>query len=483
MNPNLRFPVVLRYAGIVLIADGLLLGVSAAISAGHRDGAFLALAYSTIVSLLCGFFPLVFVPPARRISNQEGLFVVVFSWLLSCLVGMLPYLIWGGEFTLANAWFESVSGFTTTGSSVIANVEGLPRGLLFWRSATHFLGGIGIVVFAISVLPGLGHAAMILYRSEFSSIAHDQFRARARQAMIILLWVYLGLNALETAILMCCGMSLFDAVNHAFATIATGGFSTRNASVAAYESPAIEAVIMFFMVVSGMHFGLLFAAATGHAGRLWSSSTVRYYLATLAAAVGIVTVSVHGAVFGSWAESLRHGAFQLISVATSTGFASADSAAWPAAAQMVMLFMMIQCGCSGSTAGGIKADRMLLVFKAIGKQFRKLRYPRVVVSLKMDRAAVEQETVETVLVFVTLYLCVLFLSTFALAAMGVDLLSAFSGVVASMGNVGPGFGSVGSMANYNHLPEAAKWILSFTMLCGRLEIFGFLMLFTTRSWK
>jgi trk system potassium uptake protein TrkH len=479
----MRPHVIGRYVGVVLLLDAVMLGISAAVSAWMHDDGLLPLVYTAVICALSGAFPLVFVPPAKSITNQEGLLVVVGGWVLTCVVGAVPYLMWGGEFTLINAWFESVSGFTTTGSTILTDIEALPKGLLFWRSATHFLGGIGIVAFALAVLPGLGPSSLVLYRAELSSLAREGFRVRARHALQVLLWVYLGLTVMESLALRWCGMDWFDAVTHSFGTIATGGFSPRNLSVAAYDSVAIELVIMLFMVVSGIHFGLLFLAARGRFGALWRSSITRYYLAMLVFGVGLVTLILHVAAAQPWGEAVRAGAFQVLSVGTTTGFATADSAAWPAAAQLVMLFLMVQCACAGSTSGGVKVDRFLIFFKTIGKQVIEFRYPKAVVSIKIDRGTVEPAAREAALLFAFLYVFLLFLSSLALSVLGVDLLSSVSAATATMGNVGPGFGAVGSMGNFAHLPGAAKFILTGNMLCGRLEIFALLVLLAPRWWQ
>ncbi|UCF95635.1 MAG: TrkH family potassium uptake protein, partial [Desulfobacterales bacterium] len=245
----MRPHVVFRYVGIVLLFNALFLLIAAAISAVHRDDALLHLLFCAIVATLFGLFPLIFVPESPNISNKEGLVIVIGSWLLSCLIGALPFSLWGGEFSFTNAWFESVSGYTTTGSSILNNIEGLPPGLLFWRSATHWIGGIGILIFVLAVVPFLGPAALVLYKAEIAALAQDNFRYRTRKTLQILLVVYLGLTLVETVGLMFCGLGLFDALTHTFATVATGGFSTKNLSLAHFDNPAAEIVIIVFMVL------------------------------------------------------------------------------------------------------------------------------------------------------------------------------------------------------------------------------------------
>lgn len=479
MRPHIIF----RYTGFILLFNAVFLLVSALVSAFYSDSAFLPLFYSAIIAVLFGAFPLIYVPPAKDITNKEGFIIVVSSWLLSCLVGVIPYVLWGGEFNLTNAWFESVSGFTTTGSSVLTNVEALPFGLLFWRSATHWIGGIGIIIFALSVLPSMGRAGMILYRTEMSPLAMENFHYRTKKTLQMLVIVYVGLTLAETMGLLMFGMNGFDAVTHAFATIATGGFSPKNMSIAHYQSLSMEIVVMVFMVLSGIHFGLLFAAFRGRASELWGSSVVRYYLIALATGVAIVAVNIHDHPYNSWTESLRYAAFQVISLGTSTGFATTDSAIWSPFAQLVMIFFTLQCACAGSTSGGIKVDRIVIFWKGLVRRITMTRHPHAVITPKIDGVAIDSDVLEAGFLYIALYIGIVFVSSVILTALGVDILSAFSGSAAAMGNVGPGFGTVGSMSNFSQIPDAGKWVLTVTMLLGRLEIFGLILFVTARSWK
>ena len=477
----MRPQIVMRYIGLCLLLNAALLMISAVISAYGMDAALLPLAYSAIVAALLGVFPLIYVPPANDIRNDEGLAIVLFSWILSSMIGALPYILYGGEFTFANAWFESVSGFTTTGSTILNDIEGLPTGLLFWRSTTHFIGGIGIIIFMLAILPSIGQATMVLYKSEVSGLATDNFNYRTKKTLQIILMVYLGLNILETLILKLLGLSLFDAVTHAFGTIATGGFSTKNNSLAFFNSPAVEGVVIIFMILSGIHFGLIFAAVTGNIKQLLKSAFVRYYVLAMAAAVVLSAVQLmQGAFYHNWLTALRYAAFQIISLGTSTGFATTDTANWPPFTVMILIFFSLQCACAGSTSGGIKVDRVYIFWKAVIQQLKRLKHPKAVIALKVDGNTIAQEVVATSVLYIIVYLIVVFLSALLLSFAGVDAMSAFSGSVAAMGNVGPGFGSVSSLGNFSQIPDFGKWVLSFVMLIGRLEIYAFFMLFVFR---
>jgi trk system potassium uptake protein TrkH len=479
----MRLGIILRYSGYILIFNGIFLLISAIISLANSDTAWFPLVYSCAISTLFGVFPIIFVPPTTDIRNQEGFVIVVSSWLLSCLIGAIPYILWGGEFTFTNGWFESVSGFTTTGSTILSDVEAVPLGLLFWRSATHWIGGIGIIIFMLSVLPSMGRAGMILYRSEMSSLASDSFRHQTKRTLRILFYVYVGLTVLETIALLCCGMGIFDSITHAFGTIATGGFSTKNASIAHYHSVAVETVVMVFMVLSGMHFGLLFLVITGRVSDLWKSTVIRYYVAALVLGTLVTALNIHGTVFNEWEEALRYAAFQVLSLGTSTGFATTDTSVWPSFAQLTLMFFTFQCACVGSTSGGIKADRFVLFWKAIAKRVLKIKHPRAVVVMKINKTTIDNDTLQSSILYISLYVATVFFSSLLLTFLGVDGLSAFSGSAATMGNVGPGFGIVGSVGNFSQIPDMGKWILTGTMLLGRLEIFGLLLLFMIRSWK
>jgi trk system potassium uptake protein TrkH len=457
--------------------------ISAGVSFYYSDDTFIPLLYSALITGLFGLFPLIFIPAAEKISNKEALLIVVASWITSCLLGTLPYLLWNGNFSLTDAWFESVSGFTTTGSTILVDIEALPHGLLFWRAATHWIGGTGIIIFALAVLPFLGIAEMVLFKTEISKLARENFKHRARSAIRILFGVYITLTLAETLLLMYFGMSLFDAVTHSFATIATGGFSPKNASVAFYNSPAIETVIMVFMILSGIHFAYLFLFVTGKLKIFLKSTVVRYYLTMLVLGTLIVAVTLHFGKSMTWIESFRYSSFQIISVGTSTGFATADSSVWPPITQLLIIFFTLQCACAGSTSGGIKVDRVVLMGKAFVQRIKSVMYPNAVIPIRLDEETLHTNQISKILIFILSYLLVVFLSTLLLTALDVDVLSAFSGSIAAMGNVGPGLSEVGSIGNYSQIPIFGKWILTFIMILGRLEIFAFFVFLTPGQWR
>jgi trk system potassium uptake protein TrkH len=479
MNLNTIF----RYVGIVFLINALFLLISAVVSILNNDQAVLPLLYSAIVTALFGVFPLIFVPPTRIITNNEGLVIVISSWLLSCIIGTLPYILWGGPFNFINAWFESVSGYTTTGSSILLDIESLPAGLIFWRATTHWLGGMGIIMFVLSIIPSLGLASMILYRVEMSPVAKENFRQNAKSTLRVILYVYVGLTALETISLLFCGMNLFDAIIHSFATIATGGFSSKNNSIAYFNNISIEIVVIIFMVLSGTHFGLLFSTIFTRDKNILKSTVFRYYLLVLLCGVLITTWNLYNHHYHEFWEALRYSAFQIVSIGTSTGFANANSAIWPSLSQMLLIFFALQCACAGSTSGGIKADRSVMFGKAVMKQLKLLRHPRAIFPVRIGDYTIKDDVLAMGILYICLYLVIVFIGSVLLTVLGIDMISAFSAVVATTGNVGPGLGTVGSMANYNHIPDLGKLILTSTMLLGRLEIYGILLFFHPSIWS
>jgi len=479
----MRPHIIIRYIGLIFLFNSLFLFISFCISLLNKDSAIFPLMYATIIAFIFGIFPLIYVPPAKNISNKEGFFIVVLSWLLTCLLGVIPYIMWGGEFTFTNAWFESVSGYTTTGSTILNDIESLPKGLLFWRASTHWIGGIGIIIFALVVLPNIGHARAVLLNSEFSSLAKSNFLYNSKQIIRILLIIYVGLTLLETIALSIAGMSFFEAVSHSFATIATGGFSPKNLSIAHYNNLSVEIIIMIFMLLSGIHFGLLFNTILGRKKNIFRSSIVRYYLLSLLFGVVIVAANLYFNGYYNLSDSIRFSAFQVISLGTTTGFATIDSAIWPHFSIMVLLFFTLQCAMAGSTSGGIKVDRFFIFLKSIKNQIKRFHHPNAVLSLKVDKKSLDNDLISNVLIFILLYILIVFLSAVILTALGVDSITAFSASAATMGNVGPGFGGVSSLGNYAAIPELGKWLLSVNMILGRLEIYAVISLFLVKTWR
>ncbi len=472
--------VISRNVGLALLVSALFMFLSLVVSImDGMDSAFGPLAISFIITLIVGSFPFIFVRTNASISLQDGFLIIVLSWMLSFVFGMLPYVLWGGEFSLVNAWFESVSGYTTTGSTILTDVEALPRSLLFWRSSTHFIGGLGVVVFLLLVMPDTAPFRLRLTNIELSSLSREGYRYKSSKTVFIIAGVYTGLAIVETFFLCLAGMSLYDAVNHSFSTVATGGFSTRNLSVAYYDSFWIELILMVFMTLSAMHFGTIFTLLVRHSLKPLKTDVVKYYLGSIAvmSVLIIINLMTQGG-YKEWWKAARDATFQVVSFITTTGFGQADNASWPFFSGIVLMFAAFQCGCSGSTAGGVKADRLCISFKAISNSIQKRLHPSSVCQVRLDNHQLPDSVVISVLLYIVLYGLILFVSTILLMAVGVDVEEAFSGSIASLGNVGPGLDSLGTMGNYSSQPFFAKIIYSVEMILGRVEIFPIFIVFS-----
>ena len=473
----IRSKAVVKYLGYILQFNALFLFISSAISFAEGEDSLNILLASAVASTAVGLTPHFLIGKVGEISFQERLTISVLGWMTVCVAGMIPYYLWGDEFTLANALFESVSGYTTTGSSILKDVEALPKGLLFWRSSTSFIGGLGIILFVLLVLPEKKGAISSIYRVEISDLSKMSFTARGKQVARILATVYLSLIVALTILLRVFGMNFFDAVCHSFTTVATSGFSTKNLSIASYENIGIELVILFFMLISSMHFGLIYATATRNKHNLFTSRvTGMYVLAILLGVLAVAFQLTRENVFEFWV-ALRHAAFQVVSLASTTGYATVDTAGWPLFSIILLLYFSIQCGMVGSTAGGVKFDRVYLFFVSLCNQLRLILHPNGVYAVKMNGKRVEHTIEFQVMVFIILYLLTLSVTALLLAGMGIDGMTSFSASIATIGNVGPGFGNVSSLGNFGQLPDAAKCILSANMLLGRLEIMNVLALF------
>ena len=481
----MRVDVVLRYIGMVMLFIAGFMLLSAGISwLGGMDSSFYPLLLAALLTALLGAFPLIFVEKKEQLSNKEGFCIVVGSWLVACVVGTFPYLIWGGEFTPVNALFESVSGFTTTGATILTDIEALPQGMQFWRIASTWIGGMGVVMFALVILPSMGRSKMTLSNVELSTLAKDNYRYRTQIIVQILLVVYLGLTVLATLSLKLAGMDWFDAVCHGMSASATSGFSTRNASIAYYNSPSIDAILILVMALAGIHFGLIYATVTGKRNNIFRSEVTRWYIGMLLTGGAVIAVGLYAAgLYPTLGTSLRYALFQFVSLVTTTGFATADTNLWPPLAVVLLIFGSLVCASAGSTSGGIKINRLVLAVKMMQVRLRQQQHPNAVLRIRLDGVVQETEFLHTVMTFIVAYFVLIAAGTFFAALCGADPTTAFTGSVAMLGNVGPGFGQVGSMSTYAGLPAMLKLFDSFLMLFGRLEIFGLIQLFFIKWWR
>lgn len=472
----MRIKVIIRYIGIALLLVALMMAVSAIIAVfdGYDDSAT-PLITSAMVTFVVGFYPLIFVRPERNIKPKEGIAIVVLAWLMCCLFGMIPYICYGDEFTFINSFFESVSGFTTTGASILDEIESLPKGLLFWRVSTSWVGGLGIVSFFSLVIPRSMDKQSVLSNAELSDIARSQTSKSGKAFVKTILSVYVILTAACSVLLKLAGQSWFDAVTNAMSTCSTCGFCVRNASIAAYESAAVELIIIFFMTTCGVSFMLLSTLATGRkSARRRISTTTAAFLLSLLAATAIISLNLHNNLQKGWLESLRLAAFQVSSISTTTGFATADTNLWPALSILLLTVASVICGCSGSTSGGIKMDRIVLIFSYIRNSFRTAADPHRIIGTRISGRIVSEKDATEAMKFVLIYVALIIVGAIVNIIFGLDLKTGVTAAIACIGNVGPGFGSVGSLGNYADFPAVLKFSNSLLMLAGRLEIFPIL---------
>ena len=463
--------------GKALLVSALFMLLSIAVSVlNGLDAAFTPLTISFIITLLVGAFPFIFIRNTPAMTLTDGYLTIVLSWLLSFIFGMLPYVLYGGEFTLINAWFESVSGYTTTGSTILNDIESLPKGLLFWRSSTHYIGGLGVVVFLLLVMPQASPYRLKLTNMEMSTLSKGGYKYKSSKIVRIITGVYVGFTIACALSLWAAGMSLFDAVNHSFSIVATGGFSTRNMSIGYYQSDLINLIVIFFMAVCAMHFGLIYAVFATGSLKPMKNSVVGYYFGsiTVCSLIVMFVLMIQGG-YDSWGRAAVDSAFTVVSYMSTAGFGICDNSTWPWFAGLVLLFVSLQCGCSGSTTGGIKVDRILIAFKGIGNEIKRRLHPSAVYQVRMSGQHLSDSSVHAVMMYIVTYVIVILVSIIVVMMCGSDVVEAVSGVVASVGSVGPGLGELGCMDNYSAQPVMSKFVFALDMFMGRLEIFPVLI--------
>ncbi|MEA4881529.1 MAG: potassium transporter TrkG [Synergistaceae bacterium] len=415
---------------------------------------------------------------------QDGFAVVTLSWVIASVVGALPYYLYGTVPTFTDAFFEAISGFTTTGASVITVIEANPRGILFWRDLTHWLGGMGIIVLSLAILPFIGVGGMQLYKAEVPGPIPEKMTPRIQQTALYLWGVYVLLSAVQTALLFFGGMNLFESLTHTFGTMATGGFSPLNKSVGQYNSPYFDWVITLFMFLAGANFVLHYRFLLGRFGAFFRDEEFRVYTGIVLFSTATVTaVLLLSDTYGTFAEALRYGAFQVVSIITTTGFVTADYELWPAYTQFLLLLLMFVGACAGSTGGGIKNLRLMVLARHIRAEIGTILHPRAVLHVRVGGKVVGRDIIASVTSFFVLYIAVFTGGTLFMTALDLDLLTSMSAVAATLGNIGPGLGAVGPMDNYSAIPSAGKWMLSLFMLMGRLELYTVVLLFVPETWR
>lgn len=469
----MNLKVISRNVGVALLVSALFMLLSAIVSLiDGGDSALAPLLISFTITFIVGVFPFIFTRKNANISLKDGFMIIFLSWLLSFIFGALPYALWGGPFTVINAWFESVSGFTTTGATILEDVEALPRSLIFWRASTHFIGGLGVVVFLLLIIPNTSPIRLRLTNMELSSLSRDDYRSRANKSVSIFASVFLGLGALAFVSYLLAGMNWFDAICHAFTVCSTGGFSTRNLSIASFDSTAISVLTIVFMFLGSVHFGIIFMVIVGRSLRPLRNPILRFYVAALAVISVVTSLSLKlDSADMTWGKAFLDGTFQVVSYASTSGLAIADNANWPVLACFMLVLVSLVCGCAGSTSGGLKVDRAMVLFKAIRMQIHKTLYPSTIFEVRLGRRILHDEEIYPQVLYIAMYFLLIGLSSVVCMLVGDPNNHAILGSVASLSNVGPALGDIGSMGNYNAEPAILKFIFSFDMFLGRVEIY------------
>ena len=478
----MNYAVVFRLLGYILMIEGALLLLPAATSLLYGEWMVLGVFLLTAaVSAAIGFVLKGIKPRSKVFYMREGFAATALSWIVISVVGAVPFVLTGCIPNPVDALFETVSGFTTTGASILPGVEDLPKGILLWRSFTHWIGGMGVLVFLLSLLPLTGGSHVNLMKAESPGPQVDKLVPKVQSTAKILYGIYLALTILELVFLLLGGMPLFESLLTAFGTAGTGGFGFKNDSFGSF-SPYIQWVVTIFMILFGVNFNAYFLLLMRKFRRAAASEEVRGYFAIIAAAVAVITANIYS-IYNSFGEALRQAAFQVGSIITTTGFSSCDFDQWPTLSKEILVVLMFVGACAGSTGGGIKVSRFLILGKTLGKELKQALHPQVVAPVRMDGKLLNHETIRTTNVFMAAYIFIFVASFLLISLNGYDMVTNFTSVAATLNNIGPGLNQVGPMMNFGGYSNPAKLVLIFDMLAGRLEIFPMLVLFMPDTWR
>ena len=468
----------------ILILMGLFLLIPAFVSLFYGKELLLMFIYISFCYLIIGSIMLFIYRKSERLNFKEILVTVFFAWLTIAFTGALPYYFSGYVPSFIDALFESISGFTTTGATILTNIEILPMSLLFWRSFTQWLGGIGIVVFVIAIIPSFGTQASHLFQSEVSGgIINNKILPRVRNTALLLLFVYFSLTLLQIISLSLAGINLFESIVHTFATVSTGGYSPFNDSIAYYSSPLVHYIIAIFMFLSGINFILYSRFLLGHKKVFFKNQEFKFYLAIILFFTAIITYNLFGNVFSSLEEAFRNALFQVISITTTTGYVTADYDLWPELSRTFLFALMFVGGCVGSTGSSIKVFRIFILLRSVKIELLRIIHPSLIQNIKIEDEPIPSKTINRVIKFILIYIFIFMIGTLVMSLFGLDLISSITSSAVTLGNIGPGFGLVGPTMNYEFLQPLAKLFLSFLMILGRLEIFTVLVIFMPGFWK
>lgn len=482
----MRWPFISRIIGILLVFTALAMTAPLLCSFYYKDMALVGISKSIGITLGAGLILMMLSikhADDAYINQKEGMTVVALGWTAIGLFGALPFYFSPYFLSFTDAFFESVSGFTTTGSSIMTHIQGAAPSLLFWRSFIQWLGGMGIIVLSLAILPFLGVGGIQLYKAEVPSPVPDKLTPRLSDSAKILWMVYAGMTLLEIIFLLAGGMPLFDAVCHALTTLPTGGFSPKNGSIAHYNSAYFDYVIVVFMLLAGINFSLHYQMLRGKTLAFWRDTECRFFIGLTLICTLMITWDIYGSVYTSIQDAFRYSLFQVASIITTTGFATADYERFPGFSQVILFVCMFIGASAGSTGGGMKCARIIVCFKYCYRELFKLIHPRSISQVRINNTVIPDSVLRSIMVFLALYMLLFFVSAILLAGMGVDMLTALGAVASCIGNIGPGFGTVGPAENFAHLPILGKWLLTLCMLLGRLEIYTVIILFVPEFWK
>lgn len=470
--------------GRLLIIEGLFLSVCIPVSLFYHDGVLPAFIFSVMIMLGAGAGILFLTRKAEKlIGKREGFIIVSLVWVVFSLFGCLPFILSGSIPSFTDAFFETISGFTTTGASVLEDIEAIPKGLLLWRSMTQWMGGMGIIVLSLAILPVLGIGGMQLFVAEVPGPTKEKLHPRVKQTAQRLWGIYIIFTGLEVILLAFGGMDIFDSVCHSLTTMATGGYSTKQASIAYFDSAYIQYVITLFMFIAGTNFALSFFAIHIQFNKILQNEEFRTYLGLTLFFSVLITIGLFFTEEISFEESFRLAVFQVVSIITTTGFVTSDYLLWMPMLSVIIFMLMFFGGSAGSTGGGVKIIRVLLIIKNSYLEIKRLIYPNAVIPVRLNNKPISQNIVSNVLAFVFLYILIMVISVGVIAGMGYNMDTSFGAAASALGNIGPGFGRVGPAENFAHFPAFGKWFLSFLMLLGRLELFTILILFAPSFWR
>ncbi len=483
---KINFVGILNILSVLLFINAALMFLCIPSAFYYGDGTLASWLYSIVLSLILGgaFFLSTFRSPKRKdIRKRDGYIIVTLSWVVMAFSGSLPYIFTGAIPNFTNAFFESISGFTTTGASILDNIEALPESILLWRSLTQWIGGLGFIVLVISILPSLGIGGMQLFMAEAPGITADKLQPRIQDTGKRLWFLYIALTLIET-VLLCFGeMSFFDSLNHSLTTMSTGGFSTKQGSIAHYGSAYTEYVITAFMFMGGTSFVLLYLTFKGKIRRLMANDEFKAYLGITVVVTVVVTAILIFFNKLPAEQAFRESLFQVVSILTTTGYASADFTAWGGSVALIFFTLMFVGGSAGSTAGGVKVLRHIIIAKNSLIEFRRQLHPSAIIPVRFNGHAVAHDVTQNILAFVIIYLTIFGLASVILSLMGVDAITAMGSVATSLGNVGPGLNETGPSYSFSAFPAVGKWLLGILMVVGRLEIFTVLIIFSRHFWR